>query len=99
MAKKIKKSSQIEAIEATEDDLKRSNMIEAMIWGEVETYTSSHKDVVITSAILIKIALSLYTVILEDDKDVEKITQAAIDSIPQLRARMQRELNTPITLH
>jgi hypothetical protein len=48
---------------------------------------------------LIKIALSLYTVILKDDKDVEKITQAAINTIPKLRAIMERELNSPTTLH
>jgi hypothetical protein len=52
-----------------------------------------------TSAILIKIALSLYTIILQDDKDVEKIAQAAIKNIPKFRARMEQELNNPTTLH
>ena len=99
MVKKIKKLKQFEAIEATDEDLKRSSMIENILWNELEAYTSNHKDVVITSAILIKIALSLYTVILKDDKDVEKITQAAINTIPKLRAIMERELNSPTTLH
>jgi|TARA_B110000908_G_C10183728_1_gene416972 hypothetical protein len=97
--KKIKKLKQFEAIEATGEDLKRSSMIENILWNELEAYTSNQKDVVITSAILIKIALSLYTVILKDDKDVEKITQAAINTIPKLRAIMERELNSPTTLH
>lgn len=99
MVKKIKKLKQFEAIEATDEDLKRSSIIENILWNELEAYTSNQKDVVITSAILIKIALSLYTVILKDDKDVEKITQAAINTIPKLRAIMERELNSPTTLH
>ena len=81
------------------EDLEKSAKIEKLLWEEVEKYISSYEDVVITSAVLIKIALSLYTVVLKDDKDVKKITQAAVKTIPQLRARMEHELDTSITLH
>ena len=82
-----------------EEDLKKSVRIEQKLWKDVEGYIDSYDDVVITSAVLIKIALSLYTVVLKDDKDVKKITQAAVNTIPQLRARMEQELDTSITLH
>ena len=107
----IKKLKQFESLESSnllEDeqsnefnikDLKRASIIEELIWGQVAPYSSNHKDVVMTSAILIKIALSLYTLILQDDKDVEKIAQAAIKNIPKFRARMEQELNNPTTLH
>ena len=82
-----------------EEDLKKSVRIEQKLWKDVEGYIDSYDDVVITSAVLIKIALSLYTVFLKDDKDVKKITQAAVNTIPQLRARMEQELDTSTTLH
>ena len=47
-----------------------------------------------TSAVLIRIALSLYTVILPDDKDVEKIAIQGIKTIPDLRRIMKRELTS-----
>jgi len=83
------------------EDIKRAQIFEEMLWGHVESLTENHKDVIITSAILIKIALSLYTVILENDEDVEKIAHAAMKTIPQLRARMKNELytSTPHILH
>lgn len=81
------------------EDLKKSVRIEQKLWKDVEGYIDSYDDVVITSAVLIKIALSLYTVVLKDDKDVKKITQAAVNTIPQLRARMEQELDTSTTLH
>jgi hypothetical protein len=41
------------------EDLEKSAKIEKLLWEEVEKYISSYEDVVITSAVLIKIALSL----------------------------------------
>jgi hypothetical protein len=81
------------------EDIKRARLIEEILWGHVESLTETHKDIVITSAVLIKVAISLYTTILEDDKDVEKIAHAAMKTIPQLRVRMEKEIYTPPIIH
>tara|TARA_A100001011_G_C14181503_1_gene787100 strand:+ start:122 stop:388 length:267 start_codon:yes stop_codon:yes gene_type:complete len=75
-----------------EDDLQRAREIEQLLWQTIETYLDSDRDIVMTSAVLIRIALSLYTVILPDDKDVEKIAIQGIKTIPDLRRIMKREL-------
>jgi hypothetical protein len=75
-----------------EDDLQRAREIEKILWQTIETYLDSDTDIVMTSAVLIRIALSLYTVILPDDKDVEKIAIQGMKTIPDLRRLMRREL-------
>ena len=85
--------------EQDDEDIQRARLFEEMLWGHVESLTETHKDIVITSAVLIKVALSLYTTILEDDKDVERIASAAINAIPQLRMRMDNELKNPPIIH
>ena len=80
-------------------EAKNLRLIEEILWGHVESLTETHKDIVITSAVLIKVAISLYTTILEDDKDVEKIAHAAMKTIPQLRVRMEKEIYTPPIIH
>ena len=77
-----------------EDDLQRARAIEQLLWQTIETYLDSDRDIVMTSAVLIRIALSLYTVILPDDKDVEKIAIQGIKTIPDLRRIMKRELTS-----
>ena len=77
-----------------EDDLQRAREIEQLLWQTIETYLDSDRDIVMTSAVLIRIALSLYTVILPDDKDVEKIAIQGIKTIPDLRRIMKRELTS-----
>ena len=56
-----------------EEQLEKAHEIEKLLWKTIESYLESDKDIILTSAVLIRIALSLYTVILPDDKDVEKI--------------------------
>ena len=85
--------------EQDDEDIQRARLFEEMLWGHVESLTETHKDIVITSAVLIKVALSLYTTILEDDQDVERIASAAINAIPQLRIRMDNELKNPPIIH
>ena len=75
-----------------EDQLKKSREVEQLLWKSIESYLETDKDIVITSAVLIRIALSLYTVILPDDEDVEKIAIQGIKTIPDLRKLMKREL-------
>ena len=77
-----------------EDDLQRAREIEQLLWQTIETYLDSDRDIVMTSAVLIRIALSLYTIILPDDKDVEKIAIQGIKTIPDLRRIMKRELTS-----
>ena len=75
-----------------EDQLKKAREIEQLLWKSIESYLETDKDIVMTSAVLIRIALSLYTVILPDDEDVEKIAIQGIKTIPDLRKLMKREL-------
>ena len=75
-----------------EDQLKKAREIEQLLWKSIESYLETDKDIVMTSAVLIRIALSLYTVILPDDEDVEKIAIQGIKTIPDLRKLMRREL-------
>ena len=75
-----------------EDQLKKAREVEQLLWKSIESYLETDKDIVMTSAVLIRIALSLYTVILPDDEDVEKIAIQGIKTIPDLRKLMRREL-------
>ena len=75
-----------------EDQLKKAREVEQLLWKSIESYLETDKDIVMTSAVLIRIALSLYTVILPDDKDVEKIAIQGMKTIPDLRKLMRREL-------
>ena len=75
-----------------EDQLDKAREIEQLMWKTIESYLDTDKDIVMTSAVLIRIALSLYTVILPDDKDVEKIAIQGMKTIPDLRKLMRREL-------
>ena len=75
-----------------EDQLKKAREVEQLLWKSIESYLETDKDIVMTSAVLIRIALSLYTVILPDDEDVEKIAIQGMKTIPDLRKLMKREL-------
>ena len=75
-----------------EDQLDKAHEIEKLLWKTIESYLETHKDIILTSAVLIRIALSLYTIILPDDEDVEKIAIQGMKTIPDLRKLMRREL-------
>tara|TARA_B110000438_G_scaffold264723_1_gene277596 strand:- start:337 stop:603 length:267 start_codon:yes stop_codon:yes gene_type:complete len=75
-----------------EDQLDKAREIEQLMWKTIESYLETDKDIILTSAVLIRIALSLYTVILPDDEDVEKIAIEGMKTIPDLRKLMKREL-------
>ena len=75
-----------------EDQLEKAREVEQLLWQTIEGYLESDKDIILTSAVLIRIALSLYTIILPDDEDVEKIAIQGMKTIPDLRKLMRREL-------
>lgn len=75
-----------------EDQLDKAHEIEKLLWKTIESYLETDKDIILTSAVLIRIALSLYTIILPDDEDVEKIAIQGMKTIPDLRKLMRREL-------
>ena len=75
-----------------EDQLDKAREIEQLMWKTIESYLETDKDIILTSAVLIRIALSLYTIILPDDEDVEKIAIQGMKTIPDLRKIMRREL-------
>ena len=75
-----------------EDQLDKAHEIEKLLCKIIQSYLETDKDIILTSAVLIRIALSLYTIILPDDEDVEKIAIQGMKTIPDLRKLMSSEL-------
>ena len=59
--------------------------------------SGSKEDLLMSSAILIKTAIELYTVILPDEAIENMLTNEIVDSIPAIREQMEGSLH--VTLH
>ena len=57
----------------------------------------SKEDLLMSSAILIKTAIELYTVILPDEAIENMLTNEIVDSIPAIREQMEGSLH--VTVH
>ena len=55
------------------------------------------EDLLMSSAILIKTAIELYTVILPDEAIEQMLTNEIVDSIPAIREKMEGSLH--VTVH
>ena len=58
--------------------------------------SGSKEDLLMSSAILIKTALELYTVILPDEAIEHMLTNEVVDSIPAIREKMEGTLNPTV---
>ena len=59
--------------------------------------SGSKEDLLMSSAILIKTAIELYTVILPDEAIEQMLTNEIVDSIPAIREKMEGSLY--VTVH
>ena len=59
--------------------------------------SGSKEDLLMSSAILIKTAIELYTVILPDEAIEQMLTNEIVDSIPAIREKMEDSLH--VTVH
>ena len=59
--------------------------------------TGPQEDLLMSSAVLMKTAIELYTIILSDEDIESMLANEIIDSIPEIRKKMQSSL--PFTLH
>lgn len=68
----------------SEDHLKMMEINKA-IWDAIIPHTKNEEDIVLTSAVLLKSAIQLYTLSLQDEEIEEMLTGYALDAIPALR--------------
>ena len=59
--------------------------------------SGTKEDLLMSSAILIKTAIELYTVILPDEAIEQMLTNEIVDSIPAIREKMEDSLH--VTVH
>ena len=58
--------------------------------------SGSKEDLLMSSAILIKTAIELYTVILPDEAIEQMLTNEIVNSIPAIREKMEGSLNPTV---
>ena len=58
--------------------------------------SGSKEDLLMSSAILIKTAIELYTVILPDEAIEQMLTNEIVDSIPAIREKMEGTINPTV---
>ena len=74
---------------------KRMEELQVKIYELVSSGTK--EDLLMSSAILIKTAIELYTVILPDEAIENMLTNEIVDSIPAIREKMEGSLH--VTVH
>ena len=81
------------------NDIERISLIEKEL-GDVVNNHVGHEDrtaVLALSGCMIKVALQLYTIVLQDE-DIEGVLEVVAEDIPKLRANMQSQIGER-TLH
>ena len=58
--------------------------------------SGTKEDLLMSSAILIKTAIELYTVILPDEAIEQMLTNEIVDSIPAIREKMEGTINPTV---
>jgi len=58
--------------------------------------SGTKQDLLMSSAVLMKTALELYTVVLPDEAIAEMLTNEIVDSIPSIREKMEGSLKPTI---
>tara|TARA_Y100001973_G_scaffold106369_1_gene183859 strand:- start:12081 stop:12326 length:246 start_codon:yes stop_codon:yes gene_type:complete len=66
------------------------------IWDVVSPHTTETEEVLMAAANMMKISLSLYTVILNDDEIEHLLEHQIMDSIPKVRSDMQKQLTRTV---
>ena len=66
------------------------------LWSMLEPYTRNQDDVMMASAVMLKICIQLYTIVMEDEEIAAFLSHEAIESIPNLRMQLQQSLKMSI---
>ncbi len=81
--------------EFTEKELEMYEL-QKKLWDILTPYTETSKDVMMSTAILMKTAIQMYTVVMTDE-DIQRMLSGYIcDSIPEMRAAFERQLHTQV---
>ena len=81
------------------NDIERISLIEKELWDVVNNHVGpeDRTAVLALSGCMIKVALQLYTIVLQDE-DIEGVLEVVAEDIPKLRANMQSQIGER-TLH
>ena len=81
------------------NDIERISLIEKELWDVVNNHVGpeDRTAVLALSGCMIKVALQLYTIVLQDE-DIEGVLDVVAEDIPKLRANMQSQIGER-TLH
>jgi len=66
------------------------------LWELIEPHSSTKHDVLMASAVLLKTAIQLYTVVLDDNDISAMLSHEVSESIPVLRKKLQNMLNRSV---
>lgn len=66
------------------------------VWQLLEPYTRTQDGVLMASAVLLKIAIQMYSVVSNDEDIAGMLSHEAIESIPTLRRQLQKNLKLSI---
>tara|TARA_Y100000004_G_scaffold172923_1_gene210266 strand:+ start:343 stop:627 length:285 start_codon:yes stop_codon:yes gene_type:complete len=66
------------------------------LWDLLTPHTENKENVYMASAIMLKTAVQLYTVVLRDEDIAAILSHEVIESIPQLRASLEQKLHGTI---
>ena len=79
------------------NDIERISLIEKELWDVVNNHVGpeDRTAVLALSGCMIKVALQLYTIVLQDE-DIEEVLETVSEDIPLLRAKMETELGERI---
>ena len=70
--------------------------LQRKLWELLTPYTESNEDVMMSTAVLMKTAIQMYTVVMSDE-DIERLLAHYIrDSIPEIRAQFQKQLTSTV---
>lgn len=78
------------------DISEKMEILNHQIWKLLEPHTRSQESVMLASAVLMKTAIQLYTIVLDDEDIAGMMAHEMADSIPELRRSLQKSLKMSI---
>jgi len=79
------------------DELKEEmEILNYSLWKLLEPYTRSQENVLMASGVLMKTAIQLYTIVLQDEDIAGMMAHEFAESIPELRKSLQKSLKMSV---
>ena len=66
------------------------------LWKMVTPFTENREDVMMASAVLLKTAIQMYTVVMSDEDIAALLSHEVCESIPDLRDNLQEQLKRTV---